>query len=195
MNQFNCAFCKTKECYNGKDCPGNADSIKEIIKQDENYKLMKAAAWTEGTFYMKKSRIEEIIEFSRFIGYKKLGIAFCIGMAEEAKILAEILGKCFQVTSVCCKVCGISKDEFDFTKIRDVPFEATCNPVAQAEIMNESGVDLNLIVGLCIGHDIVFTRNCKAPVTTLIVKDRVLAHNPAGAIYSGYYRKKILAQI
>jgi uncharacterized metal-binding protein len=26
-------------------------------------------------------------------------------------------------------------------------------------------------------------------VTTFIVKDRVLAHNPAGAIYSGYYKK------
>jgi len=41
-----------------------------------------------------------------------------------------------------------------------------------------------------MGHDIIFTRNSEAPVTTLIVKDRVLAHNPAGAIYSGYYLRK-----
>jgi len=43
-------------------------------------------------------------------------------------------------------------------------------------------------VGLCVGHDMLFTRHSRAPVTTLVVKDRVLAHNPAGALYSGYYR-------
>lgn len=31
------------------------------------------------------------------------------------------------------------------------------------------------------------TKHSQAPVTTLVVKDRVLAHNPAGALYSAYY--------
>ena len=48
---------------------------------------------------------------------------------------------------------------------------------------------MNILVGLCVGHDMLFTKHSKAPVTTFIVKDRVLAHNPAGAIYSGYYKK------
>jgi uncharacterized metal-binding protein len=47
---------------------------------------------------------------------------------------------------------------------------------------------MNLIVGLCLGHDILFTMNSKAPVTTLIVKDRMLGHNPVIALYSNYHR-------
>jgi uncharacterized metal-binding protein len=46
---------------------------------------------------------------------------------------------------------------------------------------------MNLVVGLCVGHDMLFTKRSEAPVTTFVVKDRVLAHNPVGAIYSGYY--------
>ena len=33
--------------------------------------------------------------------------------------------------------------------------------------------------------------NCSGPVTTLVVKDRLLAHNPLGAIYSRYWKKKL----
>lgn len=67
-----------------------------------------------------------------------------------------------------------------------------CNPIGQAEILNEIGTDLNIIVGLCIGHDILFQKYSKAPTTTFIVKDRVLSHNTAGAIYTKYYLKKLL---
>jgi uncharacterized metal-binding protein len=77
-----------------------------------------------------------------------------------------------------------------FDRIKEEGYEATCNPKMQALLLGKKKTDLNIIVGLCMGHDIVFTANSSAPVTTLIVKDRVLAHNPAGAIYSGYYRRK-----
>jgi uncharacterized metal-binding protein len=32
----------------------------------------------------------------------------------------------------------------------------------------------------------------RAPVITLIAKDRVLAHNPAGALYCRYVRRRFL---
>jgi uncharacterized metal-binding protein len=51
---------------------------------------------------------------------------------------------------------------------------------------------MNIIVGLCVGHDMLFQMHSRAPVTTLIVKDRVLAHNPAGALYSNYYRRRLI---
>ena len=54
----------------------------------------------------------------------------------------------------------------------------------QAEILNSQGTELNIMVGLCVGHDSLFYMNSKAPVTTLVVKDRVLANNPAGALYA-----------
>ena len=56
---------------------------------------------------------------------------------------------------------------------------------------NKETTDLNIILGLCIGHDILFTQHSEAPVTTIVVKDRVLAHNPVGAIYSNYYLRNV----
>jgi uncharacterized metal-binding protein len=51
-----------------------------------------------------------------------------------------------------------------------------------------------VIIGLCVGHDMLFTSNSKAPVTTLIVKDRMLGHNPIIALYSGYHRAILESQ-
>jgi uncharacterized metal-binding protein len=48
-----------------------------------------------------------------------------------------------------------------------------------------------VLCGLCVGHDAIFSMCSEAPVTTLIAKDRVLAHNPAGAIYSRYFRRTL----
>jgi len=44
-----------------------------------------------------------------------------------------------------------------------------------------------------VGHDSMFYKYSEAMVTTLIAKDRVLAHNPAGALYcsEGYFKDKV----
>ena len=71
---------------------------------------------------------------------------------------------------------------------------APCNPLAQAEILNQFDSQLNIIVGLCVGVDCVFTEASRAPVTTLFVKDKMLANNPIGAMYSDYYLAEIARQ-
>jgi uncharacterized metal-binding protein len=121
--------------------------------------------------------------------YRKIGLAFCIGLSEEAKIIDEILAKHFEVVSVCCKVCGINKKYFDLPQILSERHEVMCNPAGQAQLLNEAKTQLNVLCGLCVGHDAIFAKVSYAPVTTLIAKDRALAHNPAGAIYSRYIRK------
>lgn len=140
---------------------------------------------------MKKTRIEEIILFGEKMGYKKIGLAFCIGLEKESREIYSIFKEHFKVYSTCCKVCGIDKTEFDLDKIDKTRDETMCNPIGQASFLNKKKTDLNIIIGLCIGHDILFTEHSEAPVTTLAVKDRVLAHNPLGAIYSNYYRNKL----
>lgn len=188
-----CAECGEKKCYNGKDCTGQADEIKGKYTESD-IASTKISTHLESKYYMKKTRLEELIDYSKALGCKKLGIAFCIGLQEEAKIISEILSKDFEVHSVCCKICGIDKDEFGLDRLwseSGEKVEAMCNPVGQAEQLAKDGTDLNIILGLCIGHDITFTKYSKAPVTTLAVKDRVLAHNPLGAIYSGYYKKNV----
>ena len=49
----------------------------------------------------------------------------------------------------------------------------------------------NVVVGLCVGHDSLFYKYTHTLTTTLVTKDRVLAHNPVGALYQtkAYYKK------
>ncbi len=187
-----CALCKDKDCYTGKDCTGKAEEIATGY-EGADLDALRTASEIEATYYMQKTRIEELVIFARRMGYKKLGIAFCIGLKNEAWALHQILEKGFETHSVCCKVCGMDKSKFKVPRLHKdtTGIEAICNPMGQAKVLNGEGTDLNIILGLCIGHDILFTKHSKAPVTTIAVKDRVLAHNPLGAIYSGYYTKRL----
>jgi len=185
-----CAPCPEKMCTIGKDCT----DVKEEMKAKyvgEDLKILTIADKLTENFYMQKTRIEEILYFAQEMGYKKLGLAFCSGLKEEAEIIDKVLSKEFKVFSAICKVCGIDKSAFrPGLKTKDNKIKISCNPIGQADILNKKKTDLNIVVGLCLGHDILFTKYSNAPVTTLVVKDRVLAHNPLGAIYSGFYRKK-----
>ena len=187
-----CALCEDKECDSGKDC---TKMKKEFLRKyaDKDLELLKTAASIEADFYMKSTRLEELVQFSKRMKYERLGIAFCIGLQNEAKLIHKILEKNnFEVFLIICKVCGINKSYLKLKKLRGLDFEATCNPVGQAIVLNNKNTDLNIIVGLCIGHDILFTEHSTAPVTTLVVKDRVLAHNPLGVIYSDYHLKNLI---
>jgi len=48
--------------------------------------------------------------------------------------------------------------------------------------LNDDKVDLVVQIGLCIGHDLVLQDACDAPVTTLVVKDRVYDHHSIRAL-------------
>lgn len=183
-----CEACSDRACREGLDCFGGAaDPLPHL--DDEDMRIWRAASQVEAEHYFKMPRIEELVEFSKLMKYKKLGLAFCIGLQDESELVLSRLSVDFDVVSVCCKACGVSKDELDLPKIHGDGFEAACNPVGQALLLDEEGTDLNVILGLCLGHDVLFTKHSTAPVTTIAVKDRVLAHNPLGAIYSRYYRK------
>ena len=184
-----CAECKTKECRQGKDCFAKSNIHRQLY-EESIAKLHKAGSAIEARYYCEKTRLGEIILFAKELGCQKIGLAFCIGLSEEAKIIDEILSKHFEVVSVCCKVCGIDKRDFDLQQISSENAEVMCNPAGQAQLLNEAETQLNVICGLCVGHDAIFSKVSKAPVTTLIAKDRVLAHNPAAAIYSQYIRKR-----
>ena len=184
-----CAQCESKKCREDKDCFSQAGNHKQLYQDDQIAELHRAASVIEGCYYGKETRLGEIILFAKELECKKIGLAFCIGLSEEAKVIDEILSKHFEVVSVCCKVCGVNKKDFELQQISSGSHEVMCNPAGQAQLLNEAGTGLNILCGLCVGHDAVFAKISKAPVTTLIAKDRVLAHNPAGAVYSRYIRK------
>lgn len=145
--------------------------------------------------YPVKPRVQEIIEFARKMGYRKLGVAFCGGLHREAAIFCKILeDHGFEVVSVMCKVGGIDKNVIgiqECEKVQIGSFEPMCNPIAQAEVLNASETEFNILLGLCVGHDSLFIKYSQAPITVFAVKDRVLGHNPLAAIYNydSYYER------
>jgi uncharacterized metal-binding protein len=168
---------------------------RESREDPEVQKLVLGAARTEIAGYLKWTRVEEIVDFARRIGARRLGIATCVGLLREARLASRIFRKQgFAVISVCCKVGSVDKTAVGLgpeERLRPGPFEALCMPLAQAEILNERKSDLNVVVGLCVGHDALFFKRSEAPVTVLVAKDRVTGHNPAAALYTceGYYSR------
>lgn len=197
--KYTCAYCQKHSCHkkNLEDAPKNCptvtksqDEILEIYKEEENYKMAQASAKIVMDDYGAKTRIMEIIDFAKEMKYKKIGLAFCVGLAKEANITTKILeSHGLEVESIICKVGSLSRKTIDIEEW-GAPM---CNPIAQAEFLNEKNTDLNVVLGLCVGHDSMFFKYSKAPVTVFAVKDRVLAHNPLGAIYQaeGYYKSKL----
>jgi uncharacterized metal-binding protein len=130
--------------------------------------------------------------------WKKIGLAYCSGLTNEAKRVGEILDNAgFEVYSIrcTCDADNIPLDtpkEYNITNLLREPerFEAVCNPIVQVELLNSESLDLNIIIGLCIGHDIQFTKYSKAPVTTLIVKDRVTGNNPSASLFSSFHHPR-----
>ena len=149
----------------------------------------------------RNPRVEEIAQFANKMSYKKLGIAFCGGLAKEAAILNTILeNRGFEVVSVRCSVGGVPKETIGIAQDQKIGgpgvWETMCNPITQAKILNDEKTEFNIAVGLCVGHDALFFRYAEAPCTVLIAKDRVFGHNPAAGLYlsDSYYQKLMRKQ-
>ena len=197
------------------NCPSDsfgkvvADTFNEYRGDSEDAHIAFVAARVEGLCYQpipgsdavnaRWTRVEDTIAFASLMSYKKIGIATCIGLLDETERLSVILkAQGFEPMSVCCKAGSIDKLELglkESDKVRPGTFEPACNPIAQAEICNRLGTDMNIIVGLCVGHDMLFNKYSRAPVTTLVVKDRVTGHNPVAVLYGqNFYYKRLQKQ-
>lgn len=177
--------------------PEIAKEAMEIYESDDFVKnSTKVASIVEAKGYIHWPRLKDTIEYAKGMGYTKLGISSCVGLQNEAEKTAEILEKYgFEVCSACCKTGAVPKTNVgvpkEYTMISKTGYPIgifTCNPVAQALLLNKAKTEMNIIVGLCVGHDITFTHLSEAPVTTFIAKDRSNPHNPAAVLYTHYGR-------
>jgi len=182
---MNCTDCNDKTCRKQQtSCDKVSFDKDEIINQYQNIsncEIIKASAQLvdngrAGTL----SRIEEISEFAKTMNYKKIGLAYCYGMEKYAIIIQNKLSeKGFDVSAVSCSVGGLKQSEVN---TESCIHKVSCNPIGQAKQLNSENVDLALIIGICLGHDILLQRNLKMDFSTLIVKDRVFKHNPLKAL-------------
>ena len=166
------------------------EEVLQIYKEDETLgEIARTSACIEGEFYGRLTRVEETIEFIQRMGYKKIGIASCVGLMKETGIFAKILrAKGLEVYAVGCKIGAIDKTEIGVPNEKKLNkgcgHESMCNPIMQAKALAAEGTDFNIVIGLCVGHDTLFLKYSEAPTTVLIVKDRVLGHNPIQAPYT-----------
>ncbi len=191
---MDCAYCRQKphnRCKSeGFDCTGGKLDLADY-ELDENLDLQNLSDLLRQKHGDSLCRLEEIVMFAREAGFTRLGLAFCISLKKEATLVAEYLKGSFKVESAICKVSGLDKDEHGMTRIKSDGLEVACNPIGQARIMNRAGTELNIQMGLCVGHDILFQKYSDAPVTVLAVKDRILANNPLGAVYGSFWQNKL----
>ena len=165
----------------------------ERYDDGRNREIMIASAEVEYEGYCQWTRVQEIMEFARKINATRIGIANCIGLINEARIFAKILrANGFEVYSVICKVAGQAKSSMGIPAECENIGPAMCNPIMQARLLNKAKTDLNVVIGLCVGHDSLFYKYSDAYVTTLVTKDRVTGNNPVAALYTAnsYYNKK-----
>ena len=194
---LDCAGCAAKYCsrggVNGEDenCPGKKHSPEEVLTMysEEEKKDVYTSSLVVSRGYGKYTRVEETMDYCYNMGYTHLGLAFCVTLSREAETVARILkSNGFSVDSVCCKSCSSPKTAVGLTREQFADprkeYESLCNPVGQALLLNESGCDFVLVLGLCVGHDTLLIKHLEIPCTVLAVKDRVLAHDPLGAVYT-----------
>ena len=214
-----CALCRVKDKICSQEDGHGPDScptinlnrvIRESLTQYERPAVRAFARYAtiqEGECYANrglqdpyvlhpvKTRVQETIEFAHKMEFRRLGIAFCGGLRDEARILSEVLkDQAFEVASVICMVgrtpkefLGIDEDQ----KVHVGRFEPMCSPITQAAVLNRVKTDFNIVFGLCVGHDSLFMRYSDALCTVLVAKDRVTGHNPLAALnlHKSYYRR------
>lgn len=178
---MNCTSCNLKSCRDLNQCKAqkfDTDDILDEYHLTENQEIVQAAAklvdnGRAGTL----SRLEELIDFIKNMGYKTVGIAYCFGMEVEAAMLVSALRNIegVKVSGVSCTAGAVAQDE---ANDKSCIHKVSCNPIAQATQLNVDGVEFVLTMGLCLGHDVLFNKYIEVDTSTFVVKDRVNNHNP-----------------
>lgn len=178
---LNCLDCKNKSCKTqGADCFGLHDASLEIYKGEGVLDSVKSSSTlVDNGRAGQLSRFQEVIEFCKLQGYKKIGLAYCFGMEDLAdEVREKMTSQGLNILPARCTMGGVKESEINSEKTNDV---ISCNPAGQATFLNERA-DFVVEMGLCLGHDVIFHKELTVPFTVLIVKDRVYNHNPLEAI-------------
>lgn len=184
---IDCVECIDRKCLKGEACTSDFGELFPAERYSEFHHSMEVTTDISAETHRRLCRVAEFIYYCLGMEYTHIGVAFCVEMFRETEILVRLLRRFFTVSPVCCKVGG--RIEADLITASN---GVLCNPIGQAHILNRLETDINVLVGLCVGCDVIFARHSKAPTSTLFVKDKSLANNPVSALYSKYYIDEIL---
>jgi uncharacterized metal-binding protein len=145
---------------------------------DNNSRVIMQTA--EDAYVRGSNRVHEIKNFAHKAGIKRIGIAFCVSLPQEAEAVKQFLSDEFEVYSVDCKCGRVTKHEMLGCEGNGI----MCNPAGQADFLRENNTELNISMGLCVGHDMIFNKESVSPVSTLVVKDRTTKNNTMESIHN-----------
>ncbi len=157
-------------------CPmrGEFPEFEELYSERESRDLLIRSAAVEAQGYCRWTRLREVGEFARLMGFQRVGLAHCPDMAMEAQRVAVF---------------------FQGLKLEPSlpPPSKAGDPLGQADFFANEGTDLNVLVGMCVGHEVLFLRATQAPTAGLIARDTRLHHNPVAALYTsrGYLKDEL----
>lgn len=81
-------FCLTTELTDEERA-----EVWKLYEEPENQKASVVSAQIESAFYLRYTRVQEIVAFAKRMGYHKIGITTCVGLIEESRILPGSFGK------------------------------------------------------------------------------------------------------
>lgn len=187
---MDCTKCITKGCRIGEPCIDRKEEYVEQYHMQENREIARAASeLVDDGRAGKLNRLEEIIDYARLRGYNKLGVAYCYGMEQEAALLKDTLARAgFRPEMISCTVDGATEHDVNPDKDNQ---SVSCNPIGQAVALNKAGVDFTILMGLCLGHDVLIQQQLNMDFTTWVVKDRKTGHRPLDGL-PGYRSREDL---
>lgn len=197
-SNLGCMNCATRACeYPERDRPRFCAQeeiteelhakARELYAMPENHVVMAAAAKVSEEA-VTSTRVQDTIKFANLMGARRIGIASCTIMLQETRTLTRLLEQAgFTVEVVGCKLESNRRSDLGI----DPPSAGgeggvVCNPIMQALLLNQAGTDLNVMVGICVGHDALFCRYSDAPVTTFCTKDFLAGNNPCAVLYTAH---------
>jgi uncharacterized metal-binding protein len=199
-----CHQCKTNECLNrypqgipdycqAQKFRGTIEASKRQYFEPEVANIHLATAKILKRGHENWTRVQQCIEFAKELGVTKVGLAFCIGLIREGREFARFLNRAgLEVVSVACMIGAVEAQETGIPDEWVTTGGISCNPIAQAEILNQQNTQLNFVYGLCVGHDTIFIMHSKAPVSYVVAKDVVTGNNPGAVLFSAFHRMKLV---
>ena len=123
-----CADCRIHGCWEEKpqkasrELPGRKKELLEYslkeYQKSENHRFFVTYSEIEKMGYGQWTRIRETIEFCKRMNYKKIGIAFCKGLREEAKGAGEnIRDMVFMLWRLCVNREVLTKPRLELRRI------------------------------------------------------------------------------
>lgn len=195
-------ICQAESCWRGPDigvpayCQARdyTQAIEMAAKaytRAEYADIYRAAAIVSTRQEGMRPRVVEALDFCRTMGFTKIGVAVCSSQKIELELLVRLFNENgLEVVTANCQIGRVSAEARGMPELAEYGNSA-CNPLAQAEVLAAAGTQFNFQMGLCMGHDVLFNMHSKAPVSTLIVKDRATGNNPA-AVFHGWHLKRSL---